>query len=139
MKRSMGAIVCAALVMTTFSALADPSDAEFYKGNKIRVLVGTTPGAGYDLIARLLAAHLGKHVPGNPSLVVEYMPGAGSLTMANYLYNRAARDGTVIGLPLNGILLEPPLKVLSRAGGATNFNIDKFNWIGSTSEEPQQH
>ena len=114
-----------------------PSDADFYKNNKIRVLVGTAPGAGYDLIARLVSAHLGKHVPGNPVLVVEYMPGAGSLAMANYLYNRAARDGTVVGLPLNGILLEPTLKVLSRAGGAANFDIDKFNWIGSTSEEPQ--
>src|SRR5581483_11959462 len=92
MQRSMAATVCAALVLGMASACAQPSDADFYKGNKIRVLVGTTPGAGYDLIARLVAAHLGKHIPGNPSLVVEYMPGAGSLTMSNYLYNRAARD-----------------------------------------------
>lgn len=111
--------------------------AEFYKGNKVRILIGTTPGAGYDLIGRLVGAHLGKHIPGNPAFVVENMPGAGSLTMTNYLYNRAARDGTVIGLPLNGILLEPTLKVLSRAGGAANFDVDKLHWIGSTSEEPQ--
>jgi tripartite-type tricarboxylate transporter receptor subunit TctC len=116
---------------------ADASVTDFYKGNKIRILIGTTPGAGYDLMARLVAAYMGKHIPGTPSVVAENMPGAGSLTMTNYLYNRGARDGTVIGLPLNGILLEPTLKVLSRSGGAVKFDVDKLIWIGSTSEEPQ--
>jgi tripartite-type tricarboxylate transporter receptor subunit TctC len=94
-------------------------------------------GGGYDLIARLLATHIGKRIPGNPKFVVENMPGAASLTMTNYLYNRAERDGSAMGLPLNGLLLEPTLKLLSRQGGATNFDIRNMNWIGSTSEEPQ--
>ena len=136
MKLLTAAILGAALA-TTPLAPAGATVADFYKGNKIRVIVGTTPGAGYDLIARLVAAHMGKHIPGNPSLVAENMPGAGSLTMTNYLYNRAARDGTAMGLPLNGLLLEPTLKILSRAGGAANFDLDKMHWIGSTSEEPQ--
>src|SRR5450631_2906269 len=82
----------------------------FFRGKSIRLLVGTTPGAGYDLVARLLAAHMGGHIPGNPAIVVENMAGAGSLAMMNYLYNRAPRDGTVMGVPLNGVVLEPTLK-----------------------------
>jgi tripartite-type tricarboxylate transporter receptor subunit TctC len=137
MTRSTVAFLGVALAVGVLSAPAGASVVDFYKGNKIQILVGTTPGAGYDLIARLLAAHFGKHVAGNPSIIVENMPGAGSLSMINHLYNRAARDGTVMGLPLNGILLEPTLKVLSRAGGAANFDVSKMSWIGSTSEEPQ--
>ena len=76
-------------------------------------------------------------IPGNPSVVVENMPGAGSLVMMNYLYNRAPRDGTVFGLPLNGVLLEPTLKLMSRAGGSANFDIDKMPWIGSSTEDAQ--
>jgi tripartite-type tricarboxylate transporter receptor subunit TctC len=129
-------------VATATSILARPTRAapaveEFFRGKTIRVLVGTTPGAGYDLIARLLALHLGRALPGNPSLVVENMPGAGSLVMMNYLYNRAPRDGTVFGLPLNGVLLEPTLKLMSRTGGAANFDIDRMSWIGSTTEDAQ--
>lgn len=130
-----------ALIAGTFSTIVASrsygAPAEFYRGNKLRLLVGTTPGAGYDLIARLLAAHMGKFIPGNPGVIVENMPGAGSLTMMNYLYGRAPRDGSVFGLPLNGILLEPTLKLMSRTGGTVNFDIAKLNWIGSTSEEPQ--
>jgi tripartite-type tricarboxylate transporter receptor subunit TctC len=137
MKRSIGTIIAVAAVSFILAIPANAAVADFYKGSKIRILIGTTPGAGYDLMARLVAAHLGKHIPGLPNVVAENMPGAGSLTMTNYLYNRGARDGTVIGLPLNGILLEPTLKVLSRSGGAAKFDIDKMIWIGSTSEEPQ--
>ena len=117
-----------------------PSVAEekpFFSGKTLRILVGTVAGGGYDLIARLLALHIGKRIPGNPNVVVENMPGAASLVMTNFLYNKAERDGTVMGLPLNGLLLEPTLKLLSRRGGSTDFDIRKMNWIGSTSEEPQ--
>ena len=109
----------------------------FFRGKSIRVLVGTTPGAGYDLVARLLAAHMGRHVPGSPAFVVENMAGAGSLAMMNYLYNRAPRDGTVMGVPLNAVVLEPTLNLLSRNGGAANFDIDKMSWVGSTTQDGQ--
>ena len=131
-----GAAVATAASLAGPSARASPVE-DFFRGKTIRLLIGTTPGAGYDLIARLLAQHIGRMIPGNPSLVVENMPGAGSLTMMNYLYNRAPRDGTVFGLPLNGVLLEPTLKLMSRTGGAANFDIDKMPWIGSTTEDAQ--
>src|SRR3954464_53064 len=76
--------------------------AAFYRGKTVRMLVGVASGAGTDLIARMLARHLGHHIPGNPTIVVQNMPGAGSLLMANNLANVATRDGTVIGAPLNG-------------------------------------
>jgi len=118
-------------------ARAQSAVESFFRGKSIRLLVGTTPGAGYDLVARLLAAHLGGHIPGNPAIVVENMAGAGSLAMMNYLYNRAPRDGTVMGAPLNGVVLEPTLKLLSRNGGAANFDIDKMSWLGSTTQDGQ--
>jgi tripartite-type tricarboxylate transporter receptor subunit TctC len=126
--------IAAASVLRVSSAGAQE---EFYKNRSVRLLVGTTPGAGYDLIARLLAPALSRLIPGNPSVVVENMPGAGSLVMMNYLYNRAPRDGTVMGLPLNGVLLEPTIKLMSRAGGAANFDIQKMPWVGSSTEDAQ--
>lgn len=108
----------------------------FYAGKTIRLIVGTGAGAGYDLIARMLAEHISRFIPGAPRIVVENMVGAGSLVMANYLANRAPRDGTVMGLPLNSIILEPSVKLLSRSGGAAQFDLTQMNWIGSPCEEP---
>ncbi|MBX9738882.1 MAG: hypothetical protein K2X62_02355 [Beijerinckiaceae bacterium] len=108
----------------------------FFAGKTIRLLVGTGAGAGYDLMGRMLAEHMPRFIPGAPKIVVENMVGAGSLVMANYLANRAPRDGTVMGLPLNSIILEPSVKLLSRAGGAAQFDLAQMNWIGSPCEEP---
>ena len=117
-----------ALAFAMPSAHAD-AVAEFYKGKQINLLVGYGPGGGYDIYARLLARHLGKFIPGNPSLVVQNMPGAGSLRAVNYLYNIAPKDGTAIGMfsrnmPLIGLL-----------GGNANvqFNPRKLTWLGSSS------
>ena len=71
---------------------------DFYQGKTIRVAVGFSAGGGYDTYARIIARHMGKHIPGNPSFVVENMDGAGSLIAANYTYNKADRDGTFIGV-----------------------------------------
>ena len=76
-------------------AHADPV-AEFYKGKQINLIVGFGPGGGYDIYARVLARHLGRFIPGHPNIVVQAMPGAGSLRAANYLYNIAPKDGTAI-------------------------------------------
>ena len=134
--RSMAAI--SSLPIAGFSSSAfGADDDDYFRGKTLRILVGTTPGAGYDLVARTLAIHLPRFIAGAPTVAVENMPGAGSLTMANYLYNRASRDGTVIGLPLNGIILEPTLRLLSGSGGNVNFDLSKMSWLGSTSEEPQ--
>src|ERR1700689_3569197 len=83
--------------------------ADFYKGRAITLIVGYGPGGGYDLSARLLARHLGRHIPGNPTVVVQNMPGAGSLRVTNYLYTVAPKDGATIGtfardMPLMAVL-----------------------------------
>ena len=127
--KGTSAVAATAALRATSAQTAE----EMFRGKSLRILVGTTPGAGYDLIARILAPALARFIPGNPSIVVENMPGAGSLAMMNYLYNRAPRDGTVIGLPLNGVLLEPTIKLMSRAGGSASFDIQKMPWIGSTT------
>src|SRR5262245_4137645 len=71
--------------------------AEFYRGRTIRILVGFTAGGGFDVYSRVIARHLGKHIPGSPAVIVENIPGAASIIAANHVYNTSPRDGTVIG------------------------------------------
>jgi tripartite-type tricarboxylate transporter receptor subunit TctC len=119
-------LITAMLVMP--QAHADPV-AEFYKGKQINLIVGFGPGGGYDIYARMLARNLGRFIPGNPTVVVQNMPGAGSLRAANYLYNVSPKDGTAIGtfartMPLLGILGSNP---------NVQFNAHRFTWLGSSS------
>src|ERR1700740_2914072 len=102
---------------------------EFYKGKSITLVVGNGPGGGFDVFGRLLARHIGRYVPGNPPVIVQNMPGAGSLVAANYLYNLAPKDGTTFGL----IARNMPL--LGLLGGNSNVRFDprKFTWLGSSS------
>ena len=90
----------AAAVAGALAAPAARADAiaGFYNGRQINLIVGYGPGGGYDIYARLLARNLGRFVPGNPNVVVQNMPGAGSLRAVNYLYNIAPRDGTAIAM-----------------------------------------
>src|ERR1041385_731951 len=81
--------------------------ANFYKGKTIQVLVGFAPGGGYDLYARTLARYMGKHIPGQPTMVPQNMPGAGGLKAMNYLYNVARKDGTGIGTFARGLGMQP--------------------------------
>jgi len=111
--------------------------ADFYKGKQIQLLIGGNTGVSYDLTGRVLAAHIVRHIPGNPTIKVENMPGASSVIMMNFLYNRSPRDGTVIGAPLNNILLEPRLKLISQQGGSIQFDLRRINWLGSPVQEPQ--
>jgi tripartite-type tricarboxylate transporter receptor subunit TctC len=94
------------------------------------MIVGYTAGGGYDLYARALARHMGRHIPGNPGFVVNNMPGAGSLTNANYLYNVAPKDGTVIGTIGRGLAMEPLI-----GQSKVQFDATKFSWIGSGTNE----
>ena len=104
--------------------------ADFYRGKNLNLIVGYSAGGGYDTYARILARHLGKHIPGNPAIVVQNMPGAGSLKLANYLYNVAPKDGTTIGTFSRGMAMEPLI-------GGTNaqFDATKFTWLGSGTNE----
>jgi tripartite-type tricarboxylate transporter receptor subunit TctC len=110
-------------------AAAD-SIADFYRGKQITFMVGSSPGGGYDAIARLVARHLVNHIPGNPAAVVQNTPGGGSLTMTNRITRVAPQDGTVVGLVQRGVLLAQLTKQPN-----VQFDIAKLNWIGSVSPE----
>jgi tripartite-type tricarboxylate transporter receptor subunit TctC len=103
---------------------------EFFKSRPFTIVVGYPPGAAYDMYARLIARWLGHHLPGTPTVVVQNMPGAGSLSAANHLYNVARRDGSVIGTFSRGITMLP---IIDSTG--VRYDILKFNWIGSPSSE----
>jgi tripartite-type tricarboxylate transporter receptor subunit TctC len=102
------------------------SVADFYKGRTVTVVVGYSTAASYDLYARLLARHIGRHLPGRPNVIVQNMPGGSSLRAANYIYNVAPKDGSMIGVIRNGMALEP---LYDRPG--IQFDALKYNWIGS--------
>lgn len=127
---SRSAILGAALLaLVPASARAD-AISDFYKGKKVSLYIGNPPGGGYDTYGRLLARHLGKYIPGNPSIVVQNMPGAGSLRMANWLYNIAPKDGSALGAPGRGIAFNTLLKQ-----PGSKFDGRKFGWIGSMNNE----
>jgi tripartite-type tricarboxylate transporter receptor subunit TctC len=107
-----------------------PPIAQFYRGKQVTILIGSSPGGGYDLYARLIARHLGKYIPGNPSIVLSSMPGAGSHTAAAHIFAVGPKDGTVIGALQSGVVFEPLL-------AARTFNHDptKFNYLGSANDD----
>jgi tripartite-type tricarboxylate transporter receptor subunit TctC len=111
-------------------AVADDTGSSF-AGKTVRVVVGFSPGGGYDIYARELARYLGRHIPGHPAVVVQNMAGAGSLKAVNFLFNAAPRDGTVLATFSRGIVFEP---LIGHLDGA-QFDAPKFNWIGSISDE----
>ena len=100
--------------------------ADFYRGKTVNVLIGVGVGGEYDIQARLVARHIGKHIPGNPSVVPQNMTGAGGLRMINYLYNVAPKDGTSIGMIANAF---PAMQAVGIAG--VQFDASKMQWIGS--------
>jgi tripartite-type tricarboxylate transporter receptor subunit TctC len=118
------------LVALVFGAgPAAPAAADdFYKGKTITLVVANAAGGGYDLYARLLARHMGRHIPGEPGFIVKYQPGAGGMVMANSVYAAAARDGLTIGLMARANPLE---RVLENA--AAKFENEKFTWLGTAS------
>jgi tripartite-type tricarboxylate transporter receptor subunit TctC len=124
-----GAAMVLFVALTVQGAQAD-SVSDFYRGRNVSLIVSTGAGTGYDLIARTLAKHLPRHVPGAPSIIVQNMPGASGLAAANYVYNAAPKDGTVVA-GFQGIIPFEPLLGTKEA----NFDASKFNWLGSLSEE----
>ncbi len=114
------------------SALAQQDDvAAFFKGKTLRLVVGIGVGSGYDINARLLARHMAAHIPGQPTIIVQNQPGAGSLSMTNALYHTGPFDGTVMGASFNGM---PTTPLLQPAGA--RFDPVKLNWLGSTNRAP---
>ena len=127
--RSRFLITVLALAFLVSNVIA-AEPANFYQGKTVRIVVGLAAGGGYDLYARTLARHLGKHIPGNPAVVVENMTGAGSIIAANYLYKIAKPDGLTIGHYLGGIALQ---QLLAKPG--IEFDALKFRYIGVPAQD----
>lgn len=122
---------CALLACVTINAVAADSAEDFYKGKQIRLIVSTDAGGAYDTYARLLTQVLKEHIPGNPTIVVQNMPGASGLKAANYINSAAPRDGTVIA----GTHSSVTTAQLTSPGAAT-FEPNKLSWIGSATSDP---
>lgn len=133
MIKRIGKVVLALVMALSAASCSEQSSApeEFYRGKTIQVLIGMSAGGAYDIYARMLARHMGKHIPGNPVLVPSNMDGAGSLTLTNYLYNVAPKDGTVIGTINRGAPFEPLIGEAELA----RFDPSQFTWIGSVANE----
>jgi tripartite-type tricarboxylate transporter receptor subunit TctC len=133
METTMKAIslAVAGLLLAAGSPAHAQSVAEFYKGKTIRMVVGIDVGSGYDVNARLLAKHIVNHIPGNPSIVVQNQPGAGSANMTAQVYANGPFDGTVIGAAFAGL----PTYPLFTPAAATRFDLTKLNWLGNTNRE----
>ncbi len=122
--KSLAVLMSSGLFVTSGAFADDASVAELYRGKTVTIIVSAGPGGGYDLYSRTLSQHFGKHIPGNPSFVLQFMPGAGGAKAANYLYNVAPKDGRVIGNVSNTLTLIQLLK------GGVKFDVAKFNYIG---------
>ena len=120
--------VAAALLVTPCASAQ--TVAEFYRGKTIELDIGTSAGGGYDVHSRLLARHMPKYLPGNPTIVPKNVEGASGVRLANMLYNTAPRDGTLFGILLRNVPFEPMF-----GNKAAQFDASKFSWIGSPSNE----
>jgi tripartite-type tricarboxylate transporter receptor subunit TctC len=123
-------VAVALLALGPLPVASAQSPADFYKGKTVDLYIGYSAGGGYDVYARALARHMARFIPGNPTILAKNMPGAGSLVLANWLYNVAPRDGTAFGIIARGTAFDPLL-------GSTKaqFDASKFNWIGSMNDE----
>jgi tripartite-type tricarboxylate transporter receptor subunit TctC len=123
-------VLTAALAAFLMEPAAAAGVEDFYKGKSVSLIIGYSVGGGYDLYGRLLARHMGKHIPGRPTIVPQNLTGAGSLRAANFLYSAAPRDGTVLGTFGRTIATTP---LLAPAGA--QFDATRFTWLGSITNE----
>jgi tripartite-type tricarboxylate transporter receptor subunit TctC len=118
-------LALAALFALSAAAGAD-SVSGFYKNRSVSLVIGYSVGGGYDAYGRLLARYIGKHIPGEPSIIPQQMTGAGSLRAANYIFSVAPKDGSVLGTFSRSMGIAPLL-------GQAEFDSRKFTWLGSVS------
>jgi tripartite-type tricarboxylate transporter receptor subunit TctC len=127
----MKGIICRLIMLSMLLPLASANAQDsFYKGKTVRIIVGASAGGGYDTYSRLIARHIGKHISGNPTFVVENMPGAGFLISANYMYKVAKPDGLTIGHFIGGLFLQ---QLLGKPG--IEFDAAKFEYIGVPTQD----
>lgn len=126
------ACVTAALALALAAAAPARADAvaDYFKGRNLRILIGFGAGGGYDTTTRIFARYFSKHLPGNPTIVPQNMPGAGSMKVANYIYNAAPKDGLTLGVFASSTALEPLF-----GNKQAKFQTAKFNWLGSLHQD----
>ncbi len=129
-RRALLARAAAAAVLPVSAAAQPASDSGFFKGKTITLITSTGVGGTYDTVARLFARHMPRHIPGNPTVIVENMPGGGNVLATNYMFNIAAKDGTAIATIHSAM----PLQQVLNSGGI-RYDADKFNWLGSTGPQ----
>jgi tripartite-type tricarboxylate transporter receptor subunit TctC len=125
-----GAVTVMAMLLAALPVRAQNVE-QFYRGRVVHLYIGFSVGGGYDVYGRLVARHIGRHIAGRPTVIPINMEGAGSVRAANWLYNVAPRDGSVIGIINRGVPFEP----LVGNADLTRFDATKFTWIGSTTNE----
>jgi len=125
--------LCAPIFLASFvAAITSASAEDFYRGKRLVVICSSAAGGGYDQLARLLARHISRHIPGEPTVVVQNMPGAEGIKAANYIYNLAPQDGTYIGALSRTITMS---KVYAQHEHGAQFDIEKFRWLGSLKRD----
>jgi tripartite-type tricarboxylate transporter receptor subunit TctC len=120
-------VAIAAVLLLAFASVSRAQSPEPFRGKTVTVYVGVAPGGGYDFYARLIARHIGRHLPGNPTVVVSNMPGAQGVTCANYLFNVAPKDGSAMAVLFQSVAQDQV------AGIPVQYDASQFNWIGRVS------
>ncbi len=115
-----------ALIALCGGSVSSAAAQDFFQGKTIRIVVGFSAGGGFDAYSRTIARHMGKHIPGNPTVLVENMPGAGSMIAVNYVANQAKPDGLTIGNWIGGLVLQQYL-----GAKGIQFDVQKFEWVGA--------
>jgi tripartite-type tricarboxylate transporter receptor subunit TctC len=132
LQRIVGLLLIAAFTVALHLAVsAEPAD-DFYKGKTVRIINWSSPGGEYDLHGRLLARYIGHHLAGQPTVIQEYMTGAGGIVAANYMSNLAPHDGTVLGVMNNGLPLFQTFNL-----GAARYDAATLNWLGAIAPAPE--
>ncbi len=126
-----GALALAGVTLAATASLGQSVE-DFYKDRKIKYVLGSAGGGGYDDYSRIVTRYMGKHIPGNPTFIVQHMPGAGGIVAANYLYNVSPRDGSELGMTGRASAIEP---LINPADKSAKFEATKFNWIGTPQQE----
>jgi len=130
MSHVRGLALSAALLGLAVAPASAQSVEEFYKGKNLDMYIGYSAGGGYDTFGRIVARHMGRHIPGNPTFAAKNMPGAGSLLLVNQMYNVLPKDGTVVGIFARAAALEPLF-----GNAQAKFDPTKMNWLGSGNNE----
>jgi len=134
MKKLRTSILASVALVAAGASAQAQSVADFYKGKNVTVYIGFSPGGTYDLFGRMVSRYIGKHIPGQPTVIASNMPGAGSLTATNWLYRAAPKDGTAMGIVSQTMAMDEALKAKG-----VQYKAAEFNWIGRVTSNIEVH